>query len=366
MMLPMNPREPQHIALGLSGGLDSSMAAHLLLEAGWQVTGFVMDLRGALDLPPEILQTGCVATAAQTIAAAQRAAERLGIPCHVLPLGTRFRHDVIAAIRRECMAGRTPNPCAICNPTLKFALLPLAEKAAGHPFAKFATGHYARIRQDAASGRWILSRGVDEKKDQSYFLARLTQEQLAHTIFPLGELRKEDIRAAACAMDWAELAAQSESQDFLGGMGYSLLFDERESNPGDFVDEHGHILGRHRGLVHYTIGQRRGLALGGGGTPWRVASLNPAENTITLTTSNVCTQSMRLIQINRVGLPELPENPFRCQVQIRRQHMAANATITTESGDLLVQFDEAQNAITPGQIGVLYAGDDVLAAGIIA
>jgi tRNA-uridine 2-sulfurtransferase len=362
-------KRQKSVAIGLSGGVDSSVAAWLLKRDGWRVTGLTMSIWDGSVAIPDVGISGCFGPGeARDLAAAKAAAERIGIDHRVVPLAEEYRRTVLDYFREEYLAGRTPNPCVRCNQRMKFGFLIEAARAQGVDFDRFATGHYARTGYDEASGRWQLRRGIDESKDQSYFLSRLTQEQLSGLLFPLGDLRKGEVKAMARELGWGDMAEREESQDFVECKDYSVLFREGDAKPGDFVDEAGRVLGRHRGILHYTIGQRKGLDLGGGGTPWYVLEIDAARNRVVVgPREKLNSADLAVDDVNWVALAEPPPGEWRCEVQIRQRHRAAPATVAAlGGGGLRVRFDEPQLSVTPGQIAVFYRGDVVLASGAIA
>lgn len=356
------------VAVGLSGGVDSSVAAWLLKRDGWNVVGLTMSIwDGSVPIPDEGM-SGCFGPGeARDLEAAKDVAARLGIEHRVIPLAAEYRKAVLDYFREEYVAGRTPNPCVRCNQRMKFGALLAAARAQGVEFEKFATGHYARARFDEGGGRWRLLRGRDEGKDQSYFLSRLRQDQLAGLLFPLGELRKDEVRGIARGQGWGDLAEKDESQDFIECKDYSVLFRAGDAKPGEFVTRDGTVVGRHRGILHYTIGQRKGLELGGGGTPWHVLEIDAARNRVVVGPREaLLSGGLVADDLNGVSWSGPPGAPVRCQVQIRQRHRAAAATVSAEGGGLRAAFDEPQLSVTPGQIAVFYDGDEVLASGVIA
>lgn len=358
----------QSVAVGLSGGVDSSVAAWLLKRAGWRVTGLTMSIWDGSVPIPDLGLSGCFGPGeARDLEAAKAIAARLGIEHRVVPLAEEYRRTVLDYFREEYRAGRTPNPCVRCNQRMKFGFLLEHARALGVAFDKFATGHYARVGFDAAGGRWQLRRGVDTGKDQSYFLSRLRQEQLAGLLFPLGERRKDEVKALARELGWNDLAEKEESQDFIECDDYAVLFQKGDARPGDFVTREGRVLGRHRGIIHYTIGQRKGLELGGGGTPWHVLAIDAARNRVVVgPREELHWRELTADDVNWGAMAEPPPAPFRCEVQIRQRHRAAPATVTAAPGGRLqAVFDEPQLSITPGQLAVFYDGETVLAAGTI-
>ncbi len=358
------------IAVGLSGGVDSAMAAALLKEQGCDVVGVTMSVwDGSVPLPDRGI-SGCYGPGeSRDLVQAAAISERLGIPHKIIPLASAFRTHVLDYARAEYRAGRTPNPCAQCNRLLKFGLLPEHVRRAGISFDRFATGHYVRAIPDAKDGTPRLFRGRDPSKDQSYFLARLTREQLASLVFPLGEKTKEEVRGLARARGFGDLADQAESQDFLEAKGVGALFADDPPEPGEVVDESGRVLGRHNGLVHYTVGQRKGLGIGGAGEPYYVISLDAERNRVVVGRRDALFRSsFRAHDCSWLAWEHSPTQPFRAEVCHRLRTRPAPAHISPDPetpGCVRIAYDEPRSAISPGQIAAFYKGDQVLGAGII-
>ena len=335
----------------MSGGVDSSVAAFLIKNGGDECAGAIMRL---------------LAQSAEEDAA-RSVAERLGIPFHIFPLECEFRETVIKPFIDAYRAGLTPNPCVDCNRSMKFGKF--LELARGLGMSHIATGHYAVVERDAASGRWLLRRGADLKKDQSYVLWTLTQEQLSRTLLPLGSLSKEEAREIAEAQGFSN-AHKKESQDicFVPDGDYAAFIREttgRADEPGKFVDESGRVIGGHKGLIHYTIGQRRGLGLSLR-EPLYVRAKNAADNTVALCPeSGLYSKTLTASRVNFITVEKL-DRPARVRAKIRYRAPERPATVEQLSEDKIrIEFDEPQRAITPGQSVVLYDGDYVVGGGVI-
>lgn len=344
------------------------MTAWLLREQGHTVIGLTMQVwDGAEDAEACHGRTGCYGPGElHDLAAVRRLSERLGIEHHVINLADTYRREVLAYFSAEYRAGRTPNPCVRCNRAVKFGALLDEARRQGLAFDRFATGHYAR-RVEAADGRIHLLRGADPAKDQSYFLARLRQPQLRAAWFPLGGYTKVAVRALARRLGWHELADKAESQDFADGGDYRGLLDADANTPGDIVTLDGRVIGRHEGLTHYTVGQRKGLRLGGLDEPLYVVRLDAAANTVVVgPRPALLGTELVAADLNWIAQAAPPAGPVSIAAQIRQRHAAAAATLTLQSdGRARVRFDAPQTAITPGQAVVFYRGDDVLGSGII-
>jgi tRNA-specific 2-thiouridylase len=337
--------------IALSGGVDSAAAALLLKEQGFYCEGAVMRLFECGDT---------------VVSAARAAAASLGLPFHLFDCAEEFKDEVIAPFIDAYYAGKTPNPCLICNRKIKFGLF--LNKARELGFGRIATGHYARIERDG--GRELLKKGLDPQKDQSYVLYSLTQKQLAAASFPLGNLTKEDARELV--LDAGVTAGSTgESQDicFIPEGDYAGYIGRTAKKPfpaGPFVDSDGNILGTHRGIIRYTIGQRRGLGLAHT-EPLYVKEIRPKNNTVVVGTEDTLyTKTMIVTDCNLIVCERL-DAPLRAKVKIRYRHKEQAATINQEAADTLrIDFDEPQRAVTPGQAAVIYDGEIVIGGGTIA
>ncbi|MFZ0448122.1 MAG: tRNA 2-thiouridine(34) synthase MnmA [Desulfatiglandaceae bacterium] len=353
----------KRIAVGMSGGVDSSVAAALLKEEGHDVVGIAMEIFDDSTEASPGQKHGCYGPdEKEDIELAGTVCERLGIPFHVIDLKKEYSEHVIDYFRREYLAGRTPNPCITCNRKVKFGFLLEKAREAGIDFTLFATGHYARIIR--AGPYPFLARAVDKSKDQSYFLYALKPEQLDETLFPLGALTKQEVRKIAREKG-LDTADRPESQDFMGGGDYKGLFEEGEIQEGDIVDEAGKCLGQHNGIIHYTVGQRRGLGISAE-KPLYVKGIDPEHNRLVVgERQSLLSDGLVASDVN-LTVVKVHELPFRANVKIRLRHEAAGSTLyPDDEKGVSVAFDKPQIAVTPGQSAVFYLGDMVLGGGII-
>ena len=349
--------------MGLSGGVDSSTAAHLLKTKGHNVVGLTMEIYDPAWAPRAADGHGCYGPGeAEDTAAAAALCGKLAIPHHVVDLRAEYRRHVLEYVRETYLAGQTPNPCVVCNRLLKFGFLIEKARRSGVRFDLFATGHYARVERPAE--RCCLLRSRDPAKDQSYFLYGLDQTQLGRTLFPLGELNKSQVREMARAAGLPS-AERRESQDFVAGGDQGFLFRPSELREGDIVDEGGRVLGRHRGVAHYTVGQRHGLGVAAG-HPLYVLRIETAANRLVVgKRERVFSRGLTAGRLNLIAVAEL-DAPLRVQAKIRLNHQAADATLTPLGADRVrVLFDDPQLAVTPGQAVVCYQDAVVLGGGVI-
>lgn len=354
------------IAVCVSGGVDSSVAAMMLKDAGCRVVGVTMKKwRPPADGAAQPSDKGgsCYGPGeAQAVAGAARVCQVLDIPFYALSLTDLFEQKILNLCRTEYLAGSTPSPCVYCNPLIKFKAIPDGLAAMGVNVGGIATGHYAQVVHDDARGRYLLRKGKDIRKDQTYFLNRLSQAQLGQTKFPVGGYTKPEIKAMARARG-LPVPMDSESQDFING-GYHTLFPAEET-PGPVVDRAGKVLGTHRGIHFYTIGQRRGLKIAFG-KPIYVIDIRAGDNTLVVGPEEELYRSaLTAGGLNWIAFERL-DRSIRAKARIRYRHTEADATITPLSDDRVhVLFDEPQRAVTPGQAVVFYDGDLVLGGGII-
>ncbi|MHB8110029.1 MAG: tRNA 2-thiouridine(34) synthase MnmA [Syntrophorhabdaceae bacterium] len=354
------------IAVGMSGGIDSTMAAYILKTQGYEILGITMKIWDG-SIACDAVRSGCYGPGeGSDIADAKKAAQRIGIEHHVIDLSGAYKNIVVDYFSDEYTDGRTPNPCVVCNSRMKFGLLQIKARSAGIMFDLFATGHYARVRYDAIRNRYLLLRGIDASKDQSYFLHRLTQDQISQTIFPLGDYRKEDVKALALDAGFDEYLNKKESQDFLEFDNYGMLLKEPPC-PGNIVGPDGNIIGRHRGIAFYTVGQRRMLGLAGLKEPYYVLRIDAEKNEI-VAGPKIGLMSDTLIagDINWViPFEEWPDGPVEAKIRSTAPAVLCRV-YPKENGSIEVTFNTAQESITPGQSVVFYSDDIVLAGGKIA
>lgn len=347
--------------IAMSGGVDSSVAALLTKEKGFDCIGATMSLYNK-----EILnnQDGCCSLS--DVEDARAVADRLSIPFSVLDFSDKFQERVINKFVSSYLEGHTPNPCIECNKHIKWAQLFESMYELGADYV--VTGHYARIRQND-KGRYMLIKGADVSKDQSYVLFNMTQEQLSHTLLPVGEYSKEEIRKIADENGFIN-ASKKDSQDicFVPDKDYAAFIERytgEVSKQGNFVDKEGNILGQHNGLIRYTIGQRKGLGVAFG-SPKYVCDKNAADNTVTLSDEeDLFTDTLIATDFNWLSI-EKPDGPIEILAKTRYSQIEQPATAyPLENGDVKVVFKKPQRAITKGQAAVLYIGDAVAGGGTI-
>ncbi|MBP8626389.1 MAG: tRNA 2-thiouridine(34) synthase MnmA [Syntrophorhabdales bacterium] len=352
------------VVVGMSGGIDSTVTALLLLTKGFHVIGITMSIWEGTEHQKN-LREGCYGPKETTrIEDVKKVASMLGIEHHVIDLKKEFKKIVLEYCYIEYTSGRTPNPCIICNSEIKFNALLQNALSAGINFDYTATGHYARIIFDKTSQRFQLKRGADKAKDQSYFLYRLSQKQLSKTILPLGDYHKRETREIAATNGFGWLAGRPESQDFIGWDGYKLFFGGQD-RPGNIVDIQGNVIGRHKGISRYTIGQRKGLNLAGMREPHFVMKIDAKKNEITAGTKDMLLKK-DLIASNANWFIPLDEIDMPIYGQIRYRSKPALCTVyKIDNCRFRVMFHNPQEAITPGQSIVLYQDDTLIGGGII-
>ena len=349
--------------IAMSGGVDSSVAAWLMQRDGFDCTGITMRLTRNEAVDTEGLHTCC---SERDIEDAAEVAYAMDIPYEVLDFTADFQEKIIDKFIRVYEAGGTPNPCIDCNKYMKFDhLLRWAE---AHGLDYVVTGHYARVEQDEATGRWLLKKGLDEGKDQSYVLYNLTQEQLAHVRLPLGGLHKSEVRALAEEQGFVN-ARKHDSQDicFVPDGDYARFMEDftgKHYPAGDFLDVSGKKVGTHSGAVRYTIGQRKGLGLAMG-APVYVCAKDMQANTVTVgPEAELFDTIVYADEVNWIAIPELT-GPLRVTARTRYHQVEQAATVYPAECGFRLEFDQPQRAPTPGQAVVLYQGDTVLGGGTI-
>jgi tRNA-specific 2-thiouridylase len=353
------------VMLGMSGGVDSSAAAAVLLEKGYDVVGVTLQIWPDQAEERQKVEGGCCSLSA--VDDARRVADKLGIPYYVLNFKDIFQQKVIDYFSHEYLEGRTPNPCIACNRFVKFEAM--LQKAISMGLDYVATGHYARVSFDEATGRYLLKKSATAAKDQTYALYTMTQEQLSRTLFPIGDYTKDRVRELAREIGLS-VASKPDSQEicFVEDNDYGRYISENtdaDIKPGFFVDRDGKKLGMHKGIIHYTVGQRKGLGISFG-KPMFVVAVRPKDNTVVLgDETEVFSKGLTASDVNIISINELKEE-LRVKAKIRYSAKESEAVIRPlGNGRIEVLFDEPQRAVTPGQSVVFYDGDIVVGGGVI-
>lgn len=349
------------ILVGLSGGVDSSVAALILKQQGHEVVGATMSIWGKDGMAAKSgHKNACYGPdEKEDIEEARKIAAQIGIPYYVFNCVEQYEKIVLDNFKSEYIQGRTPNPCVWCNALVKFGVLPLIAKENGIEFDKFATGHYARVEEK--DGRFLLKRGIAPHKDQSYFLYRLKQEQLKNIILPLGSYTKDQIRKIA-KDNGLEVAEKPDSQDFYDG-DYNELLGVKEKD-GNIVDLDGKVLGHHKGIWNYTIGQRKGIGVSAT-EPLYVLELRKDTNEVVIGPADkTFKKELTAVNLNWIAFDKL-ENERKVYAKIRSTQQPTPVTITPNGDDVDVVFDELQKSIAIGQSVVFYDEDVVLGGGVI-
>lgn len=357
------------ILVGMSGGVDSSVTALLLKGQGHEVIGATMKIWSDEKherLAPSVKQNSCKDACygpneKEDIEEARKIAERIGIPFYVFDCSKEYEQIVLDNFKEQYLSGRTPNPCIRCNSLIKFDVLPFMAKKSGIEFDKFATGHYARVEFCEKENRFALKKGINPKKDQSYFLYKLRQEQLANILMPLGGYEKDQIREIA-KNNGLKVHDKPDSQDFYSGDYNELL--EVKPQVGNIVDKTGKILGTHEGIWNYTIGQRKGIGIAHT-SPLYVIDLDKEKNEVIVGEADeTFNKGLKAVELNWISISGL-DKEMKVTAKVRSAQIPVEATIKPDGENVLVIFDDPQKALTKGQSVVFYDEEVLLGGGII-
>ena len=351
------------VIVGMSGGVDSSVAAALLKEEGYEVIGVTMKIWDGKTISKEGAHHACYGPGEEEdIKDAQKVAQILGIPFYIFNLKQEYKTFVLDYFSHEYLSGRTPNPCIMCNQRVKFGAMVKKIYDSGIEFDYFATGHYIRVEYNKVQHRYLLKKARDSRKDQTYFLYPLSQEQLRYSLFPLGNYTKEEVRIIAQDLGLG-INDKPESQNFIAG-GYSSFF-KSSTQPGPILNKQGEILGKHRGIPFYTIGQRKGLKISNGERLY-VTDIDQKKNAIVVgRKEELFGGELIANNLNWISMKKL-KKPIKVKAKIRYRHEEAEVeVIPLDKEKIYVKFREPQMAITPGQAIVFYDGDIVVGGGVI-
>ncbi len=364
----MNNKAQKTVLVGMSGGVDSTMTALLLLKQGYEVIGATMKIwDGRFEIKDQH-KSGCYGPDEEKdTEAAQKFAKKLGIKHIVVDLKKEYSQNVLDNYIATYLEGKTPNPCVRCNQKIKFGLLLEKARLSGLDFDYFATGHYAKVSYDKNKKRYLLKKAADKTKDQSYFLYRLSQSQLSELIFPLGSFTKESIKQLAKDSGFSELAQKEESQDFFECKSNSLFFRDKKVTSGNIVDKNGKVLGTHQGITNFTIGQRKGIKISSSQGPLYVAKINAAKNEVVVgPKEDLFKTALKVKDLNWISVEKL-EKPLAASAKTRLHQEEIVCTVSpAENETALVKFDKPVFSPTPGQSIVFYSRNTVIGGGVIA
>lgn len=358
----MEQKMRKKVIVGMSGGIDSTVAAILLKQQGYFVEGVFMKTWDEKYPGGCSTKSACFGPEEKEIEEIEKISRTLKITVHIVDARREFRERVLDYFKKEYLSGRTPNPCVICNRFIKFHFLVEKLEKNGIDFDFFATGHYAGVEYDRDQNRYILKKGIDKSKDQSYFLFLLTQKQLSRIMFPLAKYTKQQVKEIAKKHE-LKIIEKKESQDFISGDRF-FLFDEG-IRKGEIVDKTGKFLGKHKGIIYYTIGQRKGLGVSAK-KPLYVIEIEPEKNRIVVgEEKDLYRKKLLATDVNFVAIEKLEES-LKVRTKIRYKHQEAKSEIfAVQNNEVFVVFETPQRAITPGQAAVFYKDDVLIGGGFI-